>query len=273
MFFEDVDLGWRLWLLGYRVRYVPDSIVYHRHHAIDGAVRGLARAVPARAQRALHDLQELRRRQPRSECCPPRCSLAIRRGIALGGVDPRTPRPRQRATAHEGKLLTISRQTVAPDVRHRRVRRRAAVARETRRELQAARRRPDHEITPLVRAAAAPQHRRSSLPRRVRERESRVPARGRGSAAAAGSSSRPATCSSRRWPARRSGRGRSPWCCRASTRCSSRPQPVHTGPPRLPGAPGRRPDVHRARGVVRRHRLPGLHDARSTRCCATRRRS
>jgi GT2 family glycosyltransferase/glycosyltransferase involved in cell wall biosynthesis len=33
MFFEDVDLGWRLNLLGYRVRYVPGSLVYHRHHA------------------------------------------------------------------------------------------------------------------------------------------------------------------------------------------------------------------------------------------------
>ena len=33
MFFEDVDLGWRLWMLGWRVRYVPGSLVYHRHHA------------------------------------------------------------------------------------------------------------------------------------------------------------------------------------------------------------------------------------------------
>ena len=31
-FFEDVDLGWRLWLLGYRVVYEPRSVVYHRHH-------------------------------------------------------------------------------------------------------------------------------------------------------------------------------------------------------------------------------------------------
>jgi GT2 family glycosyltransferase/glycosyltransferase involved in cell wall biosynthesis len=33
MFFEDVDYGWRLNLLGWRVRYVPGSVVYHRHHA------------------------------------------------------------------------------------------------------------------------------------------------------------------------------------------------------------------------------------------------
>ncbi|KFM20126.1 glycoprotein 3-alpha-L-fucosyltransferase [Marine Group I thaumarchaeote SCGC AAA799-P11] len=27
--FEDVDLGWRTWILGYRVKLVPKSIVYH----------------------------------------------------------------------------------------------------------------------------------------------------------------------------------------------------------------------------------------------------
>ncbi len=32
MFFEDVDLGWRLWILGYQVVYAPEAITYHRHH-------------------------------------------------------------------------------------------------------------------------------------------------------------------------------------------------------------------------------------------------
>jgi GT2 family glycosyltransferase len=31
-FFEDVDFGWRLWIMGHEVVYVPDSKVYHRHH-------------------------------------------------------------------------------------------------------------------------------------------------------------------------------------------------------------------------------------------------
>jgi len=31
--YEDVDLGWRLWVLGYEVGYCPASIVYHRGHA------------------------------------------------------------------------------------------------------------------------------------------------------------------------------------------------------------------------------------------------
>lgn len=31
-FFEDVDLGWRLWVIGYEVVLAPRSVVYHRHH-------------------------------------------------------------------------------------------------------------------------------------------------------------------------------------------------------------------------------------------------
>ena len=31
-YFEDVDLGWRLWLLGYKVMFAPAAIAYHRHH-------------------------------------------------------------------------------------------------------------------------------------------------------------------------------------------------------------------------------------------------
>lgn len=30
-YYEDVDLGFRLWVLGYRVMYVPQSVAYHHH--------------------------------------------------------------------------------------------------------------------------------------------------------------------------------------------------------------------------------------------------
>lgn len=29
-YFEDVDLGWRLWLFGYQVLYCPSAVVFHR---------------------------------------------------------------------------------------------------------------------------------------------------------------------------------------------------------------------------------------------------
>ncbi|MGI2906906.1 glycosyltransferase family 2 protein [Tolypothrix sp. VBCCA 56010] len=32
IYFEDVDLGWRLWLLGYKVVFAPSAITNHRHH-------------------------------------------------------------------------------------------------------------------------------------------------------------------------------------------------------------------------------------------------
>lgn len=33
IYFEDMDLGWRLWLSGYRVVFAPEAIAYHRLHA------------------------------------------------------------------------------------------------------------------------------------------------------------------------------------------------------------------------------------------------
>jgi GT2 family glycosyltransferase/glycosyltransferase involved in cell wall biosynthesis len=32
IYYEDFDLGWRLWLLGYKVMYAPKAVVNHRHH-------------------------------------------------------------------------------------------------------------------------------------------------------------------------------------------------------------------------------------------------
>lgn len=35
-YFEDVDLGWRLNLMGYRVLFAPQAVVYHHHHGAWG---------------------------------------------------------------------------------------------------------------------------------------------------------------------------------------------------------------------------------------------
>ena len=32
-FFEDIDFGWRAWVLGYRVLFVPSATTYHKGHA------------------------------------------------------------------------------------------------------------------------------------------------------------------------------------------------------------------------------------------------
>jgi GT2 family glycosyltransferase len=35
-YYEDVELGWRLWLLGHEVWFAPDAVVHHRHHGTSG---------------------------------------------------------------------------------------------------------------------------------------------------------------------------------------------------------------------------------------------
>lgn len=35
-YFEDVDLGWRLWVMGYRVGFCPEAVVYHRFNGTSG---------------------------------------------------------------------------------------------------------------------------------------------------------------------------------------------------------------------------------------------
>jgi GT2 family glycosyltransferase/glycosyltransferase involved in cell wall biosynthesis len=35
-YFEDVDFGWRLWVLGYQVWMAPEAVIYHRHHGTSG---------------------------------------------------------------------------------------------------------------------------------------------------------------------------------------------------------------------------------------------
>ena len=35
-YYEDVELGWRLNLLGHEVWFCPDAIVYHKHHGTSG---------------------------------------------------------------------------------------------------------------------------------------------------------------------------------------------------------------------------------------------
>jgi GT2 family glycosyltransferase len=44
-YFEDVDLGWRLWVLGYRVTFCPTAVTYHRSHGTASRFQGYKRTV------------------------------------------------------------------------------------------------------------------------------------------------------------------------------------------------------------------------------------
>jgi GT2 family glycosyltransferase len=51
-YYEDVDLGWRLWLAGYKVRLAGGARVFHRHH-------GSASALPSRLPSFLYERNAL----------------------------------------------------------------------------------------------------------------------------------------------------------------------------------------------------------------------
>ena len=86
MFFEDVDLGWRLWLRGHRVRYVPASLTYHRHHAtMERYGTWLERYLLAR--NALYTIYKNYGDTNLEKVLAPAILLTIRRGTALGEVD------------------------------------------------------------------------------------------------------------------------------------------------------------------------------------------
>src|SRR5215470_1045092 len=87
MFYEDVDLGWRLNLRGLRVRYEPASVAYHRHHAsVAGA--GQFREYFLLERNALMMLYKNLEQATLDRVLPAALALAIRRGTALGGLDP-----------------------------------------------------------------------------------------------------------------------------------------------------------------------------------------
>ena len=160
-FYEDVDLGWRLWVRGERVRYVPTSVAYHHHSAT-------ANRVDVHLMRRLHvrnplltlfknyDDENLRRALPAA------LLLSLRRTKYLLALDERGWSLEEGARPRTGPLAVLRTRI---DARRNRVSvPRAGIADilaindllddlpgwiDRRREVQAARRRPDAEIVPL----------------------------------------------------------------------------------------------------------------------------
>jgi GT2 family glycosyltransferase/glycosyltransferase involved in cell wall biosynthesis len=90
MFYEDVDLGWRLNLRGWRVRYEPRSLAYHRHHASMSKVDGEdnARELYLLERNALAALYKNVSDATLAKALPAALALAVRRATARGDVDP-----------------------------------------------------------------------------------------------------------------------------------------------------------------------------------------
>jgi GT2 family glycosyltransferase/glycosyltransferase involved in cell wall biosynthesis len=146
MFFEDVDLGWRLWLAGYSVRYVPSALVYHRHHASMSKL-GAWREQFLLERNALFTIYKNYDDANLARLLAPTLALAVRRGVVLGGADPGAldletspPIPDEPAVAEVSKTVLASTYAVDAFVRS------LPSLEESRQQIQSSRVRSDAEI-------------------------------------------------------------------------------------------------------------------------------
>jgi GT2 family glycosyltransferase/glycosyltransferase involved in cell wall biosynthesis len=111
MFFEDVDLGWRLNLAGKRVRYQPESLVYHRHHASMKAF-GAYRESYLLERNALFLLYKNASDDDLSRTLPAALALIARRAVEKGELDSTMLDIRQ-AAASDPAQESVSREALA----------------------------------------------------------------------------------------------------------------------------------------------------------------
>ena len=86
MFFEDVDLGWRLNLAGYRFVYEPGSLAYHKHHASMSSY-GSHKEGYLLERNALFTLYKNAGDAMLAQALPAAMALAVRRGVVRAGLD------------------------------------------------------------------------------------------------------------------------------------------------------------------------------------------
>jgi GT2 family glycosyltransferase/glycosyltransferase involved in cell wall biosynthesis len=156
MFYEDVDLGWRLNLLGWRVRYVPTSVAYHRHHA---SMKGYGpwREHFLLERNALFSLYKNLGDDLLAKALPAALLLAVRRSLSRADADAGVlDLASQPPSGPENATVTVSREALASTFAIDALVEQLPSLDEDRRRLQAERRRTDTELLPLFRQALEP---------------------------------------------------------------------------------------------------------------------
>jgi len=85
-YFEDVDLGWRLWLLGHRVLYAPRALTYHRGHGTSSRIPASIVAV-LYERNALYSIIKNYDEQHLLKVLPVALFLLTRRAMIFGHID------------------------------------------------------------------------------------------------------------------------------------------------------------------------------------------
>ncbi len=155
MFYEDVDLGWRLNLLGYRVRYVPTSVAYHRHHATMKKF-GEYRERYLLERNALMAMYKNLDDTSLAKALPAAMALAVRRGVARAEVDTSVLDLQRSPGGDEVPDITVPKEALTGAYAIDHFAEHLPGLHASRLDLQARRRRSDRSIFPLFRHAIEP---------------------------------------------------------------------------------------------------------------------
>jgi GT2 family glycosyltransferase/glycosyltransferase involved in cell wall biosynthesis len=177
MFYEDVDLGWRLNLRGWRVRYVPGSVAYHRHHATMSEVDApdTGRETFLLERNALAALYKNVSDETLAKVLPAALALAIRRATARGELDATQLNLARGVGPVDTSPVEIPRTTLAGVLAVDQFVELLPSLAESRKTEQAARVRTDADLIPLLRKALEPAY---PLPRYLAAHEILVEAFG-----------------------------------------------------------------------------------------------
>ncbi|WP_210435461.1 glycosyltransferase [Saccharopolyspora sp. ASAGF58] len=155
MFYEDVDLGWRLNLRGWRVHYEPRSLTFHRHHASMADVSS-AREHYLLERNALAALYKNVSDETLAKALPAAMALSVRRATARGEIDPTQLEITRRGDHEDDSPVPIDRSALAGMLAIDQFVEMLPSLKRSREEEQQARVRTDADLVPLMRKAMEP---------------------------------------------------------------------------------------------------------------------
>ena len=143
-YFEDVDLGWRLALLGYDTVLASRAVTYHRLHGTAGRV-AFAQRLRLYERNALAMLYKNYEDETLRRVLPSAIALSLLRGLAHSGIDPRT----FAVGAPQVPVLDVTARTLVHLFALEDFGQQLPELNRKRREIQQRRRRSDRDLFPL----------------------------------------------------------------------------------------------------------------------------
>ena len=106
-FFEDTDLGWRLWVLGYRAVLAPGSITYHRQHGYWGKRSLEVKKRVFYDRNALYSVVKNYEEENLRRVFPAALLLTVKRALVASWIDRDSYRLVGGGTTYEGARSTL----------------------------------------------------------------------------------------------------------------------------------------------------------------------